>query len=236
MGTNESTQINTGGGAYVGGDVQAARDFIGRDKFEIAIHLKDVDDAARVTRKIVADLSKGDPESESIRTTLLSLMEELRRTHSTLVKLVSPLRRLKDNPGTFGDEFEAVYNDFREFYDHYDFADEHTHCHRIRRIKVRLEKHNAPITQTPEWGQLQQDLLALYDADIDLIDAYYLPFAQRFNDVMIKIHGYVEHGEIEQAITLKRVFLDALTPEHDDIKAMLRYMTDAIAEIEDSLD
>ena len=41
------TIIDTGGGASIGGDVQAARDFIGRDQFNILVSLKDVNDAAQ---------------------------------------------------------------------------------------------------------------------------------------------------------------------------------------------
>jgi hypothetical protein len=229
------THIDTGGGTYVGGDVQTARDFVGRDQFNISVHLQDVNDAAQVTRAIAAALSKSDLESESIRAEFLSLMEELRKTHSTIVKTISPLRRVQDNANTFASDFEAVYNDFRDFYDAYDFWEERTRCHKIRQIGERLEKHRSPITQTPEWVQLRRNLDGLYQGDTDLIDAYYRPFMTRFNDVMAKIHQHVVQQEIGEAITLKRVFLDELTPQYDGIKQMLGLMTNTIANIELSL-
>lgn len=236
MSTGDSTHISTGGGAFIGGDVQAARDFVGRDQFNISVHLREVNDAAQITSTIAAALSRGDPESESIRADLLGLMEELRRTHSTLVKLVSPLRRLKDNAITFADEFETIYNDFRDFYDAYDFADERTRCHKIRQIGDRLERHSSKLTQTPEWGGLRMYLRSLYTSDMDIIDAYYRPFTERFNDVMVEIHEHVRRQEIGQAITLKQVFLDELTPQYDAIKVQLRAMTDTVARIEAALD
>ncbi|MFL7793588.1 MAG: hypothetical protein AB8I69_15710 [Anaerolineae bacterium] len=226
--------INTGGGASVGGDVQAARDFIGRDQFNIAVHLNGVDDAARAVQAISQVLGRGDLESESVRSSLLGVMEELRRTHATIVKAISPLRRIKDDVKTFADDFGKVYNDFRDFYDTSDLWEERTHCHRVRLIRRQLEKH-VPTPSTPEWDQLLYNLNALSNADIDVIEYYYEPFLRRFNDVMVKIDQHVSDGEIEQAITLKRVFLGELAGQYDGIKNMLRLMTDTIADIETSL-
>ena len=45
----DGTNIDTGGGSYIGGDVSAARDFVGRDQISIAVHLRDVNDAAEAT-------------------------------------------------------------------------------------------------------------------------------------------------------------------------------------------
>jgi hypothetical protein len=70
---------------------------------------------------------------------------------------------------------------------------------------------------------------------MDLIDAYYRPFMERLNDVMVEIHQDVDQQEIGKAIALKKAFLDALTPQYDSIKAKLRSMTDTIADIELSL-
>src|SRR5438105_2657017 len=78
--------------------------------------------------------------SESNHADLLSLMEELRKTHSTIVKAISPLRRVPDDAATFARDFGAVYNDFRDLYDAKDFWEERTHCHKIRLILEKLEK------------------------------------------------------------------------------------------------
>ncbi len=228
----DQPDIHTGGGASIGGDVQAARDFIGQDQFNITVHLNEMHDAAQVTQTIAATLAQDDLESASIRATLLSLMEELRKTHSTMVKAISPLRRIKDDPDTFALDFGAIYNDFRDFYDAYDFFEQRTHCHKIREIHMRLEKHAAPITQTPDWGQLDQHLRILGEADFDVIEQHYVPFMQRYDNVMNEINHLITGGEIAQAITLKQVFLEDLAPQYDGIKAMLRKMTNTIMEIE----
>jgi hypothetical protein len=232
---SDQPEIHTGGGASVGGDVQAARDFIGRDQFNITVHLDEMHEAAQVTQTIAAALDRDDLESASIRGSLLSLMEELRRTHSTLVKAISPLRRIKDDPETFTKDFQAVYFDFRDFYDTHDFYEERTHCHKIRQIHMRLEKHAAPITQTPEWAQLDQHLGILGEADLDVIERYYMPFMHRYDYVMVEIHQQLNMGEVAQAIALKQVFMEELADQYDGIKAMLRGMTDTIAEIEIAL-
>lgn len=231
----DGTNVDTGGGSYVGGDVNVARDFVGRDQISIAVHLRDVNDAAEVTRTLAARLSQGDLESESIRADFLRLMEELRRTHSTLVKAISPLRRIPDSEDTFEEDFRAVYYDFRDFYDAYDFWEERTHCHKIAQIMYRLERHDSPITQTDEWGQLREKLQVLSEADLDVIERYYRPFMERFNEIMVEIDRLVGNGEIAQAITLKQVFLSELDSQYAGIKEMLRVMTDTIAEIEQSL-
>src|SRR5271166_2482713 len=116
--------IDTGGGAHIGGDVKAARDLIGRDQINIAIQLQDVSGAVQVVRSLAGQLTLGDLTSESIRADLLSLMEELRKTHATIVKAVSPLRRIPDDEATFANDFRAVYADFRDFYDAHDFWEE----------------------------------------------------------------------------------------------------------------
>jgi hypothetical protein len=48
-------------------------------------------------------------ETASMLADLTSLLEELRKTHSTIVKLVSPLRRIPDTPASFADDFKKVF-------------------------------------------------------------------------------------------------------------------------------
>jgi hypothetical protein len=223
-----------GGVTISGGTVNARGSIIGRD-LNISIALQDVTDAAHVTREIVKTLTKGDLENETIRGELLSLMEELRKTHSTLVKAISPLRRVPDAPGVFEIKFREVYNDFRDFYDAHDFWEERTHCHKVGQIQYRLEKSRAPITQTPQWIQLQGYLSALGKADIDVIEQRYRPFMQRFNQVMVEINRQITNGDVSGAVKLKQTFLDELTPQYEEIKKILSEMTETIAEIEDGL-
>lgn len=224
----------TQGGVNIDNSQVTARDIIGRD-LNIAIHLQNVNDAAGAARAIAMTLTKGDLESETIRAELLGLMEELRKTHSTLVKAISPLRRIRDDAQTFGQEFGEVYNDFRDFYDAYDFWQERTHCHKVSQIRARLEKHQDALTRTPQWMQLRNYLGKLSDADTDVIEYHYRPFMERFNRVMTEINARVNKGELAQAITLKQVFLDELTPQYDAIKNALRSMTETIGEIEQAL-
>lgn len=230
----DANHTSTQGGVNIENSHVTAGNIIGRD-LNIAIHLQNVNDAASAARTIVMNLSKSDLESEAIRAELLGLMEELRKTHSTLVKAISPLRRLRDDPQIFQDEFPAIYNDFRDFYDAYDFWQERTHCHKVRQIRGRLEKHQVAIAQSPQWIQLQGYLAALSNADMDVIESHYRPFMEQFNQVMLEINERVKKGEVAQAITLKQVFLDALAPQYDAIKDVLRLMTDTIGEIEVAL-
>lgn len=230
----DANHTSTQGGVNIENSHVTAGNIIGRD-LNIAIHLQNVNDAASAARTIVMNLSKSDLESEANRAELLGLMEELRKTHSTLVKAISPLRRLRDDPQIFQDEFPAIYNDFRDFYDAYDFWQERTHCHKVRQIRGRLEKHQVAIAQSPQWIQLQGYLAALSNADMDVIESHYRPFMEQFNQVMLEINERVKKGEVAQAITLKQVFLDALAPQYDAIKDVLRLMTDTIGEIEVAL-
>ena len=58
-----------------------------------------------------------DRETTSIIADLTDLIEELRKTHSTIVKLVSPLRRIADDPMAFGNEFKKVYSQTSPVFD-----------------------------------------------------------------------------------------------------------------------
>lgn len=223
-----------GGVTISGGTVNVGGSIIGHD-LNITIPLQNVNDAARVTREIVKTLTTGGLENETVREDLLSLMEELRKTHSTLVKAISPLRRVPDTPGVFEPKFREVYNDFRDFYDAYDFWDARTHCHKVGQIQYRLQKSRAPITQTPQWIQLQGYLSALSNADMDVIEQHYRPFMQRFNEVMMDINRQITNGDVSGAIKLKQAFLDELSPQYEEIKKILSEMTETIAEIEDGL-
>jgi hypothetical protein len=229
--SNGVTNLSSGG-AVIGGDVQAARDFIGRDQLNIAIHLQSVNEAAQVVRAISASASVDDLDSTVIGAQLLTLMVELRKTHATLVALISPLRRVDDQATTFPQQFRIVYNDFRDAFDGYDFWEERTHCGRVARLAQRLEKRNSPIAYTPDWAQLRQALGILGNADMDIIEAHYVPFMQSFNRVMVEIDRLVGQGKIDEAITLKQVFLGELDPQYDAIKQMLKLMTNTIGEIE----
>ena len=231
---NTASITPQGGVNISGGNVSAGGNIIGRD-LNITLALQDVTDAAHLTHEIVKTLTGGDLDNESIRGELLSLMEELRKTHSTLVKAISPLRRVPDAPGAFEIKFREVYNDFRDFYDAHDFWEERTHCHKVGQIQYRLEKSRAPITQTPQWIQLQGYLRALGSADIDIIEQRYRPFMQRFNQVMMDINRQVTNGDVLGAIKLKQAFLDELAPLYEEIKKILSEMTETIAEIEDGL-
>jgi hypothetical protein len=170
-------------------------------------------------------------ETTSVTADLTGLMEELRKTHSTIVKLVSPLRRIADNPATFGEDYRAIYNDFRDFYDAYDFGNERTHCHKLRQIRHRMLKRKPRFGSTQMWTELDQSLAALSDADFDLIDNQYKPFMAWFDETMNKINQHVEHNEVAQAIAKKKSFLAELGPEYDQNKVRLETMTDLIGKL-----
>ena len=89
---------------------------------------------------IVTSKDRQDRETTSTTADLTELMSELSKTHASIVKMVSPLRRIKDDPATFGEDFKAVYFDFHDFYDAFDFMDARTQCHKIRQIRKRMER------------------------------------------------------------------------------------------------
>ncbi len=172
-----------------------------------------------------------DRETASMIADLTGLMEELRKTHSTIVKLVSPLRRIPDSPATFASDFKNVYFDFRDFYDAYDFGDERTHCHKIRQIQNRMLKRKPMFGTNQQWTQLYQDLGALSNADLDIIDHQFKPFMAWFDQTMNRINQLVDNNDINQARLEKKAFLGTLEPEYNRNKAMLEEMTDTIGRL-----
>jgi hypothetical protein len=169
-----------------------------------------------------------DGETTSIIADLTDLIEELRKTHSTIVKLVSPLRRISDDPMAFGNEFKKVYNDFRDFHDAYDFGNERTRCHKIRQIQNRMLKRKPLFGADAQWNQLHASLGALSSADFDIIDNQYKPFMASFDKIMISINQHVANNDIPLAIAEKAAFLASLGPDYDKNKRMLEEMTDTV--------
>ncbi|HKP48317.1 MAG TPA: hypothetical protein VJT50_17070 [Pyrinomonadaceae bacterium] len=188
--------------------------------------------AAEATKKLVDVWStikdRKNRETTSMIADLTDLIEELRKTHSTIVKMVSPLRRISNNPVTFGDDFRSVYDDFRDFYDAYDFGDERTRCHKIRQIQNRMLKRKPLFGAKEQWNQLHLSLETLNNADFDIIDNQYKPFMLSFDQTMNRIKQHVDVNNIPAAITEKEAFLASLGPEYDQNKSMLEEMTDTI--------
>jgi hypothetical protein len=201
----------------------------------MTIELNPINDAADAVKTIVdvwyTIKDRKDRETASIVADLLGLMEELRRTHSTIVKLVSPLRRIPDSKATFANDFVKVFDDFRDFIDARDFSTERTHCHKITQIKNRMKKRKPKFGKKQQWDELYNDLDQLHGADIDIIDNLFKPFIKRFNQAMVKIYQLVKNKDIKQAIVEKNKFLDTLESEYTKNKAMLENMTDVIGKL-----
>lgn len=172
-----------------------------------------------------------DRETTSMLADLTDLIEELRKTHSTIVKMISPLRRITNNPATFENDFKSVYDDFRDFYDAYDFGEERTRCHKIRQIQNRMLKRKPLFGANEQWDQLHTSLGALSYADFDIIDNQYKPFMASFDQTMIRIKQEVDNNNIPLAIAEKEAFLTNLGPEYDKNKRMLEEMTDTIGRL-----
>ncbi len=194
--------------------------------------LTPVNVAVGVLKSLIDQLNaaqdRKDRETTSVTADLVDLTTELRKTHVMIVKLVSPLRRLKDDAQTFGPEFKAVYDDFRDVYDAYDFGAERMRCHKVEQVKHRLQRRKLPFGSSAQWTQLFKTLDALGTADFDLIDQQYKPFMAHFNGAMQSIEGQVRSGKIGDAIAAKNSFLDSLGPEFDNNKALLEQMTDMV--------
>ena len=164
----------------------------------------------------------------SIAADLTSLLEELRKTHSTIVKMASPLRRTPNDSKVFPVEFNNVYNDFRDAYDAYDFADERTHCHKIQQIRRRLQRRKRPFGTEEQWQNLFRHLETLGAADDNLIERHYVPFMARFNDAMNKINDHLNCNRLSEAIDAKNEFLASLETDYDKTKLYIKRMTEAI--------
>lgn|SRR5262249_27662868 len=176
-----------------------------------------------------------DCETASMIADLTGLMEELRKTHSTIVRLVSPLRRIPDSPASFAGDFKNVYFDFRDFYDAYDFGDERTHCHKIGQLQNRMQKRKPMFGSNQQWTDLYVGLATLSNADQDIIDYQFKPFMAWFDQNMNRINQLVDNNDINGAILEKKTFLDSLAPEYSQNKAMLDEMTDTIGHLTSGL-
>jgi hypothetical protein len=84
-------------------------------------------------------------------------------------------------------------------------------------------------------GPIAGKLQLLSEADLDVIERYYRPFMERFNEIMVEIERRVADGEVVQDMTLKQVFLSEVSSQYDGVQGMLREMTAMIAEIEQTL-
>ena len=229
--SKDKSKVNTGGGAYVNGNVSAGHNFVGRDQFNIEIILGKVDDTVSAVSAIVQLMrlrTKDDLVNAGIVAVLTELMVELRRTHSTIVKLISPFRRIEDIPNTFSRDFKAYYNDFRDFVDTHDFIDERTHCSNIALINNRLLKTKSRLAGTREWQTLQSQLYNLATMDEDVIEEQYVPFVGRLDAAMKSICDLVDLKQINDAIAKKRELLAVLEPEFEKTKAKLGKMNDTI--------
>jgi len=172
-----------------------------------------------------------DRETASMIADLTGLMDELRKTHVTIVKLIGPLRRIPDSQSTFANDFKNVYNDFRDFYDAYDFGDERTHCHKIRQIQNRMLKRKPMFGSHQQWTDLYASMDALSNADFDIIDNQFKPFMASLDQTLNRIHELVDSDDMAQAIAEKKMFLASLGPEYDKNKQMLEEMTNTVGQL-----
>jgi hypothetical protein len=172
-----------------------------------------------------------DREKASISADLLALLNELGKTHTMIVMLVSPLRRIDDsNHQTFARDFTAVYNDFRDTYDAHGFIEERTHCHKLGPILTRLERYKPRFGSQDQWSDLHNLIVRLQSLEGDIIGRQYRPFMMRFDQTMRTIEQYVRSNQFAEAIREKNEFLNNLEPDYNRDKAMLEVMTNMIGE------
>ena len=176
-----------------------------------------------------------DSANKAIAADLMGLLEELRKTNSTIVKLVSPVRRIKDDPLTFAGEWQNVYADFRDAVDAHDFIEERMHCHKIGQIRFRMGKRKPRFGKDAQWQQFDHALDELSNADLGIIERHYRPFVARLDAAMRGIDGYVQTNNPAQAIAEKKIFLADLDPGYAKTKALLTEMSDLIAQLTNEL-
>jgi hypothetical protein len=228
---NKTYSVNTNGGTYVGGNVTVTGVLIGRDQFNINLGLDNVNDISKATNAFV-ELIRSRNEDDIVYTRIVGiltdLMVELRKTHSTIVKLISPFRRIPNNHKTFSRDFKGYYSDFRDFVDTNDFIDERTHCSKIQLIKEKLLKLKSPLYNTSEWQVLQSQLNNINNMDMDVIEYHYIPFIKRLDDAMKSIYESVNNKKLSDAIAKKQELLTGLEPEYEKTKVILSEMNKTI--------
>ena len=201
--------------------------------------LTPVNTAVSIVKSLVDEWRKmqdrQDSANKAIAADLMGLLEELRKTNSTIVKLVSPVRRIKDDPQTFAGEWQNVYADFRDAVDAYDFIEERMHCHKIGQIRFRMSKRKPRFGKDAQWQQFDRVLDELSDADLGIIDRHYKPFVADLDAAMRRIDGFVQSSDPAQAIAEKKILLADLDPGYDKTKALLAEMSDLIAQLTNEL-
>ncbi len=169
---------------------------------------------------------------------LRNLVEELRRTHKTLVDLLDPVWDIDDAAATFAATFKPVYRQFRRFYNGNDLGSSRTHCHIIRAIRDDLYRAR-PQGGADEaaWAQMEGILAQLGNSDMDIIEAQYRPFMLKVYDILGDIDGLLnaQPPDVAQAIAIKRALQDKLQDGFDATKAKFEEMNDTIDRLDDVL-
>ncbi|MCS6846873.1 MAG: hypothetical protein RMN52_04065 [Anaerolineae bacterium] len=225
------------GGAHIGGDAHAGRDFIGRDQINnitnnaVSLFFLDPMNMASDAIRHTLGANAGSLALVGVRAELIALVDELRATHKAIVELVNPLWSIADDPATFAAEFRRAYAHFRRRYDALDFGAQRTHCSRLRAIHQDLEHKRRSLDLPISWDQMDAGLRYLYNADMDVIEQYYRPFTAWLNDAMKTIYQFVNQEDIASAIAAKQALLNALEPRYDENKRKLEEMNDLIASL-----
>jgi hypothetical protein len=165
---------------------------------------------------------------------LRAVLEELRKTHRTIVERIGPLWKIADHQETFKDTFKDFYHDFCAFHDSQDFNAERTHCHTITEIQDRMQRRKSVFSSEARWQQLHNRLQPLREADDNVIERYYVPFMARFRTALDQIYALVDNNTA-QAIAETKALLSTLKPEYDRTKAKLTEMTNAIGALTSDL-
>jgi hypothetical protein len=201
--------------------------------------LTPINTAVSIAKSLVDEWRKmqdrQDSANKAIAADLMGLLEEMRKTNSTIVKLVSPVRRIKDDPQTFAGEWQDIYADFRDTVDAHDFVEERMHCHKIGQIRFRMRKRQPRFGQDTQWQQFDRVLDELSNADLGIIDRHYRPFVAELDAAMRRIDGYVQANNSAQAIAEKKILLAHLNPGYDQTKTLLAEMSDLIAQLTNEL-
>ncbi len=178
--------------------------------------------------------TRRDSENEMIMGILVDLLAELSKTHTKIVEAIGPLRSLDDNLQTFAEDFIEVYNNFISMYDATDFVNERTHCNKVLAIASRLKRREPHFgsggAQWDQWDALLHTLDGFYGTDTILIERYYIPFMEDFNNEMTAIKLLAD-SDTAGAVAKKNAFLNSLGPEFDATKAELKNMTELQAKL-----
>ncbi len=155
---------------------------------------------------------------------LEALLHEWEARYSVLAEYGSRLRRLPNDPARFSDEFDTVYNDFKDLYDRETWAGEEALLRRMIKVASTALTQLAGALASSEHAQLNALLQQHIATRAGLIDTLRIVFDQ-LNDAFEAINGLVAAGDVAGAIRRKHEMTAQFSDGLAEIRGRLRSLS-----------